>query len=191
MRLISLPICASAVVNQLEHFSWWTNLCVWLYVSELLETLEKQKNQLEAELFLSFPWEIYIINASKVHLRGTETKGSQLSIQPVSEDGVSVRETGREWMSVSWRGRSDIWTPTVCHSVLPMMYGCCVAPVTHQSQSILPCWGMLQQDNGSLWPMLWNDKTPWGWGQKKLSLQGEGWVLFYSILQGQQSCGGT
>ena len=81
-------------------------------------------------------------------------------------------------MTASWRGPSDIWTPTVCHSVLPVMYGCCVAPLTHQSRSILPCWGTLQQDNGSLWPMLWNDKTPWGWGQKKLSLQGEGRVCF-------------
>lgn len=105
--------------------------------------------------------------------------GLQLSIQPLSEDRVSLRETGREWMSVAWRGRSDISTPTVCHSVLTMMYGCYMAPDTQQNQSILPCRGMLQRDNGRLWPSLWNDKTPRGWGgEKEWGLNGEGGFFF-------------
>lgn len=45
--------------------------------------------------------------------------GLQLSMQCLSEDGVSLWRTGREWMSVAWSGRSDISTPTVCHSAFP------------------------------------------------------------------------
>lgn len=51
-----------------------------------------------------------------------------------------------EWMSFAWRGRSDISTPTVCQSAFPVMYGCYMAPLTQQNQSILPCWGMLEHE---------------------------------------------
>ena len=84
----------------------------------------------------------------------------------------AAERAGREWMSVAWRGRSDVSPPTVCHSGFPVMYGCCMAPLGQQNQSIRPCRGMLRRDNGGLWPLLWNDKTPWGWRGREWGWKG-------------------
>lgn len=108
--------------------------------------------------------------------------------------GRGIHFTGRECMRVAQRGRSDISTPTVCHSGLPMMYGCYMAQVPEQNQSIWPCRGTLLPDNGRLWPLLWNDKNPWGcWGKGIGLKRGMGRLLLFHITQSafpwyQKSC---
>lgn len=123
-----------------------------------------------------------ISQAYQVHWQGTEMGGCNYQFS-LCQKIEYHRETGREWMSVAWRGGSDISTPTVCHSVLTMMYGCYMAPVTQQNQSILPCRGMLQRHNVRLWPLLWNDKTPRGWGEKEWGLNGEAgfFIQYYKV----------
>ena len=159
--------------------------------SELHENLKKKKNinWVGKNSCTIHYKKIYIMSMSSAPVRCRSGR-LQLSMPPLWEDRVSLWRTGREWMSDAWRGRSDISTPTVCHSGFQMMYGCYMAPLTQQDQSILPCRGMLLWDNRRLWPLLWNDKTPWGWRGKEWGLW-VGGAVFYSISHSQQSYGGN
>lgn len=160
MRLISLWMC-----TWLKN---WTNYNVaveHIYLSmavcsNLPRTL---KTVVGRRLILTQNWRLTAINSGYVRW--------------------SLREVGREWMTVAQRGQSDISTPTVCHSVLPVMYGWSMAAAIQQNWSILPCHGMLQRDNERLWPLLWNDKTPWGWGERKGASTAGGWFLKFNMTR--------
>lgn len=101
-----------------------------------------------------------------------------------------------EWMSFAWRGRSDISTPTVCQSAFPVMYGCYMAPLTQQNQSILPCWGMLEHETmGACDPCYGMTKLREGGGEGAEAIwayeeEGGGRLFHHSISHSLQSCGG-
>lgn len=100
-----------------------------------------------------------------------------------------------EWMSFAWRGRSDISTPTVCQSAFPVMYGCYMAPLTQQNQSILPCWGMLEHETmGACDPCYGMTKLREGGGGAEAiwayEEEGGGRLFHHSISHSLQSCGG-
>lgn len=135
-----------------------TFISPWLHVRSYLRFLMKKKT---SSIGSGFTPALFMKN--RYHKRIECTARYEITGH-LSEDQASVKKTGWELMSVAWRGRSDISSPTVSHSVLTMMYGLGMAPVTQQNRSISPCWGALQWDNRRLWPLLWNDKTPWGGG---------------------------
>lgn len=43
-----------------------------------------------------------------------------------------MKETGWQWLSDAWGDNLTMWSPTVSHSVLMMMYGCDMAAVTQK-----------------------------------------------------------
>lgn len=126
MRLISLPICA--------RLQWWTNynmaaeriyISVWLHVRSYLGPLRNNINWKQNYNSESTR------NLYHVHNKCTcKNGGGGLSIQPLSEDSVPLRETGREWLSVAWRGRPDNSAPTVI-----LFSQWCMDVVRHQSPS--------------------------------------------------------